>query len=96
MPYEDLTLDTSDHVRIRAFLLVQRKVLPALPSEREQRESGTDSVRTGKDVELDSMREPADDEVRMLRDSCLWLDFVVNLPFGHVFAVSSPRLARRW
>ncbi|KAI5122877.1 hypothetical protein M0805_003329 [Coniferiporia weirii] len=27
LPYEELTLDTPDHVKIRAFLLVQRKVL---------------------------------------------------------------------
>jgi hypothetical protein len=28
LPYEDLTLDTSDGVRIRAYLLLQRRFLP--------------------------------------------------------------------
>lgn len=28
LPYEDLTLDTSDGVRIKGYLLVQRRYLP--------------------------------------------------------------------
>jgi hypothetical protein len=28
LPYEDLTLDTSDGVRIKAYLLLQRQYLP--------------------------------------------------------------------
>lgn len=28
LPYEDLTLDTSDGVRIRGYLLLQRRYLP--------------------------------------------------------------------
>jgi hypothetical protein len=29
LPFEDLTLETRDNIRIKAYLMVQRKILPA-------------------------------------------------------------------
>ena len=58
MPYDDLTLDMPDHVHIRAYSLVQRKKLPPTPRSLkiETEEEG--------DVELENVREQADDEMR--------------------------------
>ena len=50
LPYEDLTLDTSDGVRIRAYLLLQRRYLPGDHAEGKPLVSEEDVVEADRKV----------------------------------------------
>ena len=50
LPYEDLTLDTLDGVRIRAYLLLQRRYLPGDQAEGKPLVSEEDVVEADRKV----------------------------------------------
>lgn len=68
IPYEDLTLDTPDRVRIRAYLLLQLRELPTFKKSEdgggdEQSAEGSSRGKTDGDMGLKNLRTSADDEV---------------------------------
>lgn len=53
IPYEDLTLVTSDGVRIRAYLLLQRRYLPGDHAEGKPLVSEEDVAEADRKVRMD-------------------------------------------